>query len=263
MVDIIIGPTRKAFKVHKKLLCTKITHFQRLFKSGMIEYQTSTITMPEANESAFTLLIGWVYTNAIPETTRPRLDALPMEINEQLVARMKLYFLAEELLITDLLDATMNSISHAYARLGTWDLLVPAANLDLAVLCFENTKPSSPLRLFMARSVQCGIHVGHFTNEAIVRAFAQSPDLLDAFITEIRINSDVEYASNLRFSGRLDFHSAMTFEDCEYHTHDDGPVCPLDCSPPTFGSRCKTRPRPIGDDVGHNRNVRKRGSNQA
>ncbi|TVY30925.1 hypothetical protein LHYA1_G000752 [Lachnellula hyalina] len=37
MVDILVGPEQKAFRVHKHLLCTKVPYFHKMFNGGFKE----------------------------------------------------------------------------------------------------------------------------------------------------------------------------------------------------------------------------------
>ncbi|KAH6682678.1 hypothetical protein B0J14DRAFT_646909 [Halenospora varia] len=37
MVDILVGPTEQPFRVHKKLICSKVPYFDKMFNNGFVE----------------------------------------------------------------------------------------------------------------------------------------------------------------------------------------------------------------------------------
>jgi len=38
MVDLYIGPEKRHFRAHKKLLCSKVPYFEKMFKGQFLEY---------------------------------------------------------------------------------------------------------------------------------------------------------------------------------------------------------------------------------
>ncbi|KAL8665869.1 MAG: hypothetical protein Q9168_007613 [Polycauliona sp. 1 TL-2023] len=61
IVTVLVGPDRKAYKIHRDLLCDRSSHFRAAFLSQFQEAQTSVIELPEDDETAFKLFILWLY----------------------------------------------------------------------------------------------------------------------------------------------------------------------------------------------------------
>ena len=65
MVDLYVGDKERHFRVYKKLLCCKVTYFDKAFNGNFSEPQTNTAKFPEDSLVAFDVLQGWVYTGRL------------------------------------------------------------------------------------------------------------------------------------------------------------------------------------------------------
>lgn len=55
----------RLFTVHRKLLCTRVPYFNRMFGKTLKEASMGKATFPEDDAEAFDLLICWLYTGNI------------------------------------------------------------------------------------------------------------------------------------------------------------------------------------------------------
>ena len=65
MVTIYVGPERKAFRVHKEVACLYSPVLKAAFNSNFIEGQTQTYTLEGFDDSAFQLVVQWMYRQSI------------------------------------------------------------------------------------------------------------------------------------------------------------------------------------------------------
>lgn len=49
MVDICVGPSKKQYRVHKAILCTKVDYFQKMFTNAFKETVDQAATLPEVD----------------------------------------------------------------------------------------------------------------------------------------------------------------------------------------------------------------------
>jgi hypothetical protein len=65
IVTLKVGENEDEFVVHKKLLCSRIPYFDKMFQDPWQESVASIATFPEDTPESFDLLITWLYTNTI------------------------------------------------------------------------------------------------------------------------------------------------------------------------------------------------------
>lgn len=113
-MTIYVGPKRKEFIVHKKLLCESADYFKGAFTRDFKEARKGEMYMPEDSPGAFSLYVDWLYRSAIPmANTEDHLHNL-----------YELYFLAEKLCLVVLKDKTMDSIQDMALKYGLKDELI-------------------------------------------------------------------------------------------------------------------------------------------
>jgi hypothetical protein len=66
MVTIYVGPERKDFIVHKKLLCESAQFFKGALTRDFEEAHKGEIVMPEDSPGAFSLYVDWIYRTTLP-----------------------------------------------------------------------------------------------------------------------------------------------------------------------------------------------------
>lgn len=82
MVTLKVGKNKKAFAVHKKLLCEKIPYFEKMFQGLWIEASGNIATFPEDEVECFDVLIGWLYSGALRLVTEIVSSILLTKIGE-------------------------------------------------------------------------------------------------------------------------------------------------------------------------------------
>lgn len=66
MVDIYVGPESTHWVLHEKLLCHHSPFFRSIFYSKKEEAaRTKTFGLPETDDAAFELFVGWLYSRAL------------------------------------------------------------------------------------------------------------------------------------------------------------------------------------------------------
>jgi len=149
MVNIYVGDPEKDqedhFTVHKKLLCTKIPYFGKMFKGNFQEAATNTARFPEDSPKTFDLLLGWVYNGYLPPmTSTPDNDAESLHIPSW--DALKLFALAEKFCISELMDITMDMYRKNDEENGTLPMF---GAMEMA---YEITDVGSALQKYMAMS---------------------------------------------------------------------------------------------------------------
>ncbi|TVY44211.1 hypothetical protein LSUB1_G002339 [Lachnellula subtilissima] len=115
MVDILVGPKKKLFRVHKTYLCRRIPYFDKMF-NGAFKEAGGVAELPEDDPAAFDLLMEWTYC---PNPRRLR-DLVPITDSDK-VSRaswdvVAFYALATKLCLPDLQDIIMNSLIRYHKR---------------------------------------------------------------------------------------------------------------------------------------------------
>ncbi|KAH7384761.1 hypothetical protein BKA64DRAFT_726276 [Cadophora sp. MPI-SDFR-AT-0126] len=105
IVTIVVGSgaKTKSFKIHKALLCTKVTFFDKMFNGPFSEGTTQTASLPEEEILTLKLFLGWLYKDRV--LVPPPWTKCGMNEVEQLC---RLFAFAEKYNITLLADQTMD-----------------------------------------------------------------------------------------------------------------------------------------------------------
>ncbi|TVY59229.1 hypothetical protein LCER1_G000216 [Lachnellula cervina] len=110
IVTIHVGPKRKAFAVHKDLICNRSDFFSKAFNGPFEEGVESTMYLPEDDPQAFSALVAWIYRDQLPLHPSERFadddDGFDKYINMLLV----FFTLAEKLCINALANQIMDRI---------------------------------------------------------------------------------------------------------------------------------------------------------
>lgn len=67
IVDLVVGTGsgKRLFRVHKKLLCSRMPYFDKMFNGPWKESSESTALFPDDNTNAFEALLGWIYNGDV------------------------------------------------------------------------------------------------------------------------------------------------------------------------------------------------------
>ncbi|KAH8770276.1 hypothetical protein BGZ57DRAFT_954618 [Hyaloscypha finlandica] len=139
MVTIYVGPERKGFFIHKKLLCESAQFFKGAFTRGFEEAHKGEIVMLEDSPGAFSLYVNWIYRSTLPTGNT----------EEHLHNLYDLYIFAEKLCLVELKDKTMDSIQDMAKKYDLGDELI---TVDLVSKVLLNTRSKwEGLRRFLIR----------------------------------------------------------------------------------------------------------------
>ncbi|KAK4692430.1 hypothetical protein P7C71_g4777, partial [Lecanoromycetidae sp. Uapishka_2] len=53
IVDIVVGPAKKVFKIHKEILCSASTYFRAALNGGFKEAEEQTVELPDDKVKVF------------------------------------------------------------------------------------------------------------------------------------------------------------------------------------------------------------------
>ena len=214
-VVIVVGTGAKikSFKIHKTLLCAKVTFFDKMFNGPFSEASTQTASLTDEEVASFKLFLGWLYQDRIP--VPPSFAQCGMGEIEQLC---RLFALAEKYNVTLLADQTMDFMT-AFMKKRCWTL-----SSVLIGTCYEITHQSSKLRIFACRfhvyqtlhypSDATGTARVTWSNREMLKVLKNSDDLFADFYGMLRLQ-----AGKSRVDPRYEL-------PCDYHQHGKNEMCP-------------------------------------
>jgi hypothetical protein len=219
-VSIYVGPKRKKFLVHKKLICEISDFFSKAFTGGFQEAQENSMHLPEDDPNAFALFIDWIYRSKVPA----------MHNREDQVTLYNLYIFAEKLCLDDLANATMDQIQKL---LGILD---PSFDQSTALIrkVYTETSSQSPLRKFCAHFMSVELYLEDerssvmFSKEILRKAwlvFKDNADLFEDFWShtqKILTQKILDKGAPPDPSLPEDFEY---YKRCDFHKHRDGESC--------------------------------------
>jgi len=104
MIIIYAGLKLQQFTVHKDLICYSVAWFRKALIGDFKEGQEGEISLSEDDAKANGLFISWLYRDDLPRyNTQIQLDDL-----------FSLYFFAEKICRSELLNKTMDTIQETY-----------------------------------------------------------------------------------------------------------------------------------------------------
>lgn len=68
MVQVKVGPGKKLFKLHKKILCNVAPYFEAAFEGGFVEVTEQVLELPDEDAAMFRHFELWVYTGDVLAT---------------------------------------------------------------------------------------------------------------------------------------------------------------------------------------------------
>jgi hypothetical protein len=144
MIELIVGPEEKLFRVHKNILCENIPYFDKMFNSNFKEGQELKASFPEDTSESFDVLLGWVYFGKI------RRISSKDEPKTVLWNAFNVYSLGDKLCIEEFMDSVIDVYITWLATNGL--LLGPEQISD----GFDETPVGSPFQRFLS-------HMLHYT----------------------------------------------------------------------------------------------------
>lgn len=192
MVDILVGPEEKLFRVHKNKLC-KISYFHRLFNSGFKETTENIARFPEDDCGAFDLLIEWVYDPSLPRFADHNQNISPAKYQTRPDASWRLldlYALAEKYCIPTLQNLAMDIIRKRHKQQN----MLPSA--QWVQQAYEKTPTDSALSKYAVTAlyyiIDCKYSESDWPTSEVEKLFQELPCFASDYIKLQRSTSPVD-----------------------------------------------------------------------
>lgn len=209
MVELIVGPEKTLFRVHKSFICSKIDYFDKMFNGGFREASENSATFPEDDPVSFDILIEWVYTGRLRQLKlvdgTTRFNWLPSQ----------LYQLCEKLRIPEMMDGVMDALRRCHR-----DNNILMGVDDIKMSC-STSQEGSGYRLYALHTLLYvfrkpgAAYKGSWPSYKIQRIISSEADLGKAFLVALRDQvGDRQVLIDPRFG-----------DSCVYHSHKLGEKC--------------------------------------
>jgi hypothetical protein len=221
VVTVHVGPKRKAFTVHKKLLCDRSDYFSKVFNGGFKE-ANGEMHLPEDNPTTFGHLVNYIYRNTLPQlpSKSPNMD----EKFEYSIGLEGLFLLAEKVCMNELSNKTMDAIQD-HDRVHK--LCSSCYGLESI---YQITHENSKLRIY--RLLSC---MGDYLDQRNTEK--DTTEVGDMLLRVPEIARDfvlfqVKHAEPLKANTLPDPESRSTegYGRCFFHRHAKGERCHLEAS---------------------------------
>jgi hypothetical protein len=215
VVTIYVGAKRKAFKIHKKLLCEQSDYFSKAF-NGRFQEANGEMYCPEDNPTAFSYFVNYVYWNVLPKL--PPKDATDKYEYDYYCGLSGLFFLAEKLCMNELGNKTMDAIQD-HQRI--YERFISCKGL---VDIYRDTHENSKLRAFGLLSYT----KNQMNQTNSKKDLAKAEEMLSS-VPEIAKDF---FLFQLKHTKLLDpdVRSIKGYGKCFFHTHAEGETCHLGAS---------------------------------
>ncbi|MCJ1434599.1 hypothetical protein MMC27_003968 [Xylographa pallens] len=157
-ISLFVGPERKQYVVHKRLLCDTVPYFSKLLDGPFVESKADHVALDDEIEDpiAVELFCHWLYRGSLPNISEEsnQKDLLVEKIDDSGVLAAEipyhhLYYMADKWCMTLLKNQTMDCIKYFHDHIGQW------VHPQLIVQGFEHTPTNSPLRRYLTESAAC------------------------------------------------------------------------------------------------------------
>ncbi|KAK0515992.1 hypothetical protein JMJ35_002026 [Cladonia borealis] len=138
LVEVIVGPQKQVFRLHKEILCNFSSYFRAALEGSFAEGLTQKIELPEDDVTVFECFRMWLYS-PISQKSVPSASELYRYIDVPLKSLFDLYVFADIRDIPLLQNFTMDTIIWVTGRTVT-------CIGSLIHHVYGRTTPKSPLR---------------------------------------------------------------------------------------------------------------------
>ncbi|KAI1610601.1 hypothetical protein EDD36DRAFT_329602 [Exophiala viscosa] len=109
VITVIVGPEKKIYKLHRKLLVEKSPFFDNCLNSRMKESFTNEVVLPEDSYRGFELVADWIYSEKVPyiEISGDQDDTTPGRYA---------YVLADKFCMPELQNALIDRLADYWTR---------------------------------------------------------------------------------------------------------------------------------------------------
>ena len=210
IVTIFVGPKRKEFLIHKRLLCKKVEYFDKMFKGGFKEAEETTSYMPEDSPNTFSLFVRWLYRNDFPKLAKTAEQG-----NESCKSSdiMSLYFLAHKMCLEVVADRCMDILIDFHVSSDQ------VLNDEQIVKAYENSMTDSAVRLYCSRQVHWILATfknGKHSTMWYRDLLEKHEDMFTDLLVQLRNTSNKQI---------MDPRKAPR---CDYHVHKKDMPCPTE-----------------------------------
>ncbi|TVY40704.1 hypothetical protein LSUB1_G002410 [Lachnellula subtilissima] len=144
IVTIYVGPKRKSFTLHKKLLCERSIYFLKAFAGGFKEGAEGVMYMEEGHVGAFDDLVNWIYRDQLPSfLSKDFADSIDGWCNFYDTVMEPLFFMAEKFCINELCNKILDKLQDS-------DLKLRVMRRGHLMVVYANTHEDSKLRKYYA-----------------------------------------------------------------------------------------------------------------
>ena len=144
LVEVIVGPQRQLFLLHKKILCNVSSYYRAALEGSFAEGLTQKIELPEDDVTVFEYFRAWLYS-PISQESLPSASELEPYIDLDSKLLFDLYVFADVRDIPLLQNYTMDAIIWKSELTDTF-------SGPLIHHVYDRTTPSSPLRKLLVDS---------------------------------------------------------------------------------------------------------------
>jgi hypothetical protein len=204
MVDILVGPQRRLFRVHKSFLCNRIPYFDKMFNSGFIEASENKATLSEDDPDSFDVLIDWAYTGTLRPLERDKKRGYNWE-------PIPFYILVEKMCLPKLMDQVMDAYRAGQKRRSSF---MP---FDTAQICYK-TQEHSSIRRYAVHSL---VHI-------FLHSIRDDLWSISGFQNLIKTNDDLgkDFLVLLKAQSSKALTDPRCEDNCAYHCHKADEECP-------------------------------------
>ncbi|PMD39649.1 hypothetical protein L207DRAFT_583511 [Hyaloscypha variabilis F] len=221
IVTIHVGPKRKPFTLHKKLICDRSEFFAKAF-NGQFQEAEVVMYLVEEDTVAFDSFISYLYQDRLPQfssTTKCTANEFP----EQKL--YPLFFLAEKVCCNELANKVMDAIQD----FGLLNEVIPGN--ESTTMIYENTHEESKLRSYcILMGLYNWIKSMENDDKDCVESTAHLARALPDFAGDF-IELQFKYRDRFQKGNVADAqvrNDEEGFGRCFFHTHAKGEVCHLE-----------------------------------
>lgn len=220
-----MGQEKKVFRVHKDLICGRVSYFDKMFSGGFKEAQEQAATLPEDDIDAFALFVKWLYAGELPSARELRnfktdtdrsfnetsLSNPEVHVPSLRIALLRLHVFAEKICETELADYVMTTLLDLFR---TTECPSVSELTDL----YPHTTPESPLRKFIVHYLHFHLYckVNRSNLGVFAGMFAAALDSSDELATDIDMRISEALATGKRTRNPIEH------RNCYFHLHASG-----------------------------------------
>lgn len=228
MIDIYVGPERRHWSIHQKLLCHHASFLETEFISHDFSERkdsarSNTLELPESDPAGFELLVKWLYQGHLQS---PASFTTNGEKYGYAAACCQLWLLSEKFGMARLRNLAMD----IYRKCLYETHLVPDA--EEINQMYRSTPAGSRMRKLIVHVAARQIMDPEVERDvgAYRKCLEGNPDFATELIRAVR-----------KLSGGILFENPASGSACEWHDHNDTTVCPVQEKRASRSSNQKTK----------------------